>query len=217
MTATPADRQDHEHRRQRARWLASEILPHERSLRSWLRWHMPGADPDDIVQEAYAVLASLPSVDHIQNPKSYFFQTARSIVLQQARRDRIVSFQAFGATQDAIAEEASPEATSVLRDELRQADRLLGKMPDRVREAFFLRRVEGLSQREIAARMAVSENTVEKHIGKALKLLMQSFREGDGGKPGAEVSTPQRGNAALPERPGHLGSGPDEQHRPGGR
>lgn len=206
MTATPANRPDHEQRRQRARWLASEILPHERSLRSWLGWRASSVDPDDIVQEAYAVLASLPSVDHIRRPKNYLFQTARSIVLQQARRDRIVSFQVFGATQDPVAQDASPEAASVLRDELRKADQLLAKMPDRVREAFLLRRVEGLSQREIAARMAVSENTVEKHIGKALKLLMQSLREGDGGKPGVEVSTPQKGNAALRERQGHRGS-----------
>lgn len=175
----------------RARWLAREILPHERSLRSWLGRRMPSTDVDDIVQEAYAVLAGIASVDHIENPKNYLFQTARSVVLQRARRERVVRFEALGPSDfEAVSDSASPEDLSLLRDELRRADRLLAAMPDRVREAFVLRRVEALSQREIARRMQVSENTVEKHIGKALKFIMQAVSaEGDGGNEGLHVST----------------------------
>jgi RNA polymerase sigma-70 factor (ECF subfamily) len=42
-----------------------------------------GLEPDDIVQETYAVLAGLPSVAHIQSPRAYAFQTAQSIILRQ--------------------------------------------------------------------------------------------------------------------------------------
>lgn len=175
----------------RARWLAREILPHERSLRAWLGRRMPSTEVDDVVQEAYAVLAGIGSVDHIQNPKNYLFQTARSVVLQRVRRERVVRFEALGPGDfEAVSDSASPEDLALLRDELRRADRLLAAMPDRVREAFVLRRVEALSQREIARRMQVSENTVEKHIGKALKFIMQAVRaEDDGGNAGRHVST----------------------------
>jgi RNA polymerase sigma-70 factor (ECF subfamily) len=61
----------------RWRWLADQILPHEAALRSWLRRKkdLP-IEADDLVQEAYATLAELDSVEHIHNPKAYLFQTA---------------------------------------------------------------------------------------------------------------------------------------------
>ncbi|WP_307368878.1 RNA polymerase sigma factor [Brevundimonas sp. SORGH_AS_0993] len=184
----------------RARWLAREILPHERSLRSWLGRRMPATDVDDIVQEAYAILVGIASVDHIQSPKNYLFQTARSLVLQRARRERVVRFEALGPSDfEAVSDSASPEDVSLLRDELRRADRLLAAMPCRVREAFMLRRVEALSQREIARRMQVSENTVEKHIGKALKIIMQAVSaQGDGGNAGLHVSTEEEDTRRRP-------------------
>lgn len=37
-----------------------------------------------------------------------------------------------------------------------------------------LRKVHGLSQREVAQHMGISESTVEKHIGKGLRLLLRA-------------------------------------------
>ena len=50
-------------------------------------------------------------------------------------------------------------------------------MPARQREAFTLRKMEGLSQRQIAQRMGIAESTVEKHLGHALRGLMSALRE----------------------------------------
>jgi RNA polymerase sigma-70 factor (ECF subfamily) len=47
--------------------------------------------------------------------------------------------------------------------------------------------VEGLSQREVANRMSLAESTVEKHMGRATRLLMDHF--GRGGKFASEAST----------------------------
>jgi len=163
-------------------------------LRAWLaRSKVAGLEIDDIVQEAYAVLASLETVAHIRNPRNYLFQTARSVVLRHLRRAQVVRFQALPDTADAeIAErDPSPEDAAIFRDRLRQADMLLTALPDRAREAFLLRRVQGLSQREIAAQMNVSENTVEKHIGKALRLILQAVGASHGGNMPPQVSTPQ--------------------------
>ena len=64
---------------ERAVWLARCVLPHEPALRAWLaRWRLQDLLVDDVVQEAYAVLAARESVEDIRNPRSYLFQTARS-------------------------------------------------------------------------------------------------------------------------------------------
>jgi RNA polymerase sigma-70 factor (ECF subfamily) len=41
--------------------------------------------------------------------------------------------------------------------------------------AFELRKFAGCSQREIAQRMGISECTVEKHLVKALKIIMETM------------------------------------------
>ena len=52
-------------------------------------------------------------------------------------------------------------------------------LPSHCREAFILSRFEQLSYKEIAERMNISVNTVEKHIGKALSKLRKEIRELD--------------------------------------
>ncbi|WP_430446745.1 RNA polymerase sigma factor [Sphingorhabdus contaminans] len=169
--------------RERAIWLGQHILPHEAALRAWLsRKTVQSLDVDDIVQECYAILASLESVAHVSNPRAYLFRTAYSLILQHVRRSNVVSIQAIEDLQhfEARWDAPSPEDEVSSRRELQRLVDFLETLPARCREAFQLRRIEGMSQREIAQHMGLSENTVEKHIGKALRALAQAY--GNGGK-----------------------------------
>lgn len=167
----------------RALWLTQHILVHEPELRSWLsRRAVPGLDIDDVVQESYAIIANLKAVDHIRCPRIYFFEVAKSVILQGFRKSRVVAFSAL-AEFDALSipdDTPSPESIAAGRQELHRLSELIDDLPPKCREAFVLRKVRGLSQREVASTMAVSENTVEKHIGKALNLLGNVI--GRGGK-----------------------------------
>ncbi len=165
---------------QRAQWLADHVLPHEPALRRWLRANLSERfDIDDIVQESYAVLAALADVSHVLNPRSYLFTTAQSVVLQQVRRARIVAFESVAEVDrlDVAQDEFDPERHAVAGEELRRIAELIHSLPRKCGQAFVLRKVEGLSQREIAARMGISENTVEKHICKGLRLLMDEMKQ----------------------------------------
>ena len=53
----------------------------------------------------------------------------------------------------------------------------VNKLSPQCKNAFTLSRYEHLSYKEIAERMSISINTVEKHIGKALHLLRREFEE----------------------------------------
>jgi len=179
----------------RARWLARHVLPHEPALRAWLRQKTSlGFDLDDVVQETYAILVAKPSVEAIRNPKTYAFQTAWSVILQQLRRAHIVPINAVADIEalEAAADAPSPEDTVLARDELAMIRRAIAGLPRQTRQAFVLRRVDGLSQGEIARRMKLSEHTVEKHIARGLKLLLAAAA--DGGKDG-------RRSAGQPSRP----------------
>ncbi len=174
---------------QRALWLSRYVLPHEPALRSWLRRRrVAGLDVDDIVQETYARLAAKESVADVRDPRTYTFQTAQSVILTFLRRSRIVSIRSGEDLEEwAMALDVSPERELEGVDELQRLGEVIASLPDKCREVFILRRVDGLSQREVALRLGVSEGTVEKHMARGIRHLMDVY--GKGGKVPAHASS----------------------------
>lgn len=174
---------------ERAGWLLRNVLPHEPALRAWLRRRrLAGLDVDDVIQETYGRLVALESVDGIANPRAYTFQAAYSVLTSHLRRSRIVSFQTVADVDElgTAASEPSPERRVADRDELQRLAEAIAALPDGVRQVFVLRRVEDLSQREVARRLKVSESTVEKRMSRGLQLLARLFV--DYGAAGGEAS-----------------------------
>lgn len=173
---------------ERAQWLARNVVPHEAAIRAWLRTRAMDIDVDDIIQEMYARIASIASTDDIRDPRQYATQTAFSILANQFRRARIVPIAAMANLEELgiSAPEVSADTVLEFRDELRALETTLAELPERCRHAFLLRRVEGLSQKEVAARLFISEKTVEKYMAQAVRLLIAVY--GRGGKAAAKVS-----------------------------
>lgn len=190
----------------RAIWLARNVLPHEPALRAWLaRWRVEDLLVDDVVQEAYAALAARADVSDIRNPRTYFFQTARSIILMHLRRSRVVSIRAVEDMEriGAAADEPTPEQQVSDREELHRLAQAIAGLPELGRQALTLRVIDGLSQREVGARMGISENAAQKHIAKSIHLLMTIF--GRGGNTAVGASKPlakneRTGNARARDR-----------------
>jgi RNA polymerase sigma-70 factor (ECF subfamily) len=162
------------------------VLPHEPALRAWLsRRAVLPADVDDLVQESYAVLAGMATVAHIDNPRAYLFRTAWSLIMRQVRRAQLVSIQAVAdpGDLDVAADDPGPDRQLADRQELARLGAAIDRLPPRCREIFVLRKVNGLSQREVARHTGLSESTVEKHVGKAVQLLGQWLARGDDGWP----------------------------------
>jgi RNA polymerase sigma-70 factor (ECF subfamily) len=167
----------------RAKWIEQNLLPHESRVRAWLnRNRVPGLDVDDVIQEMYARIGSLDNVEDIREPGVYAMKVAHSILFNYVHRSRIVSITAIGDLNyvEIPSPEASPEDELMARDEVQLVTNALAELPRRTRDVLLLRRVEGLSQRETAARLAIAEKTVEKHMARAALYLTLHF--GRGGK-----------------------------------
>jgi len=85
--------------------------------------------------------------------------------------------------------EANGEERMEFRQEVQAVSAALDQLPNVCRETLILRRVEGLSQKEVARRLNISEKTVEKHMANGVRLLIKIF--GRGGKPRSNTSTKQ--------------------------
>jgi RNA polymerase sigma factor (sigma-70 family) len=163
---------------ERAMWLARHALPHEAALRGWLEHRrLAGLEVDDVVQETYARLIALDSVEHIRNSRNYMFQAAHSVLMTHLRRSKVVSFVTVADVEElgVAASEASPEHQAADRDELQRLAEAIAGLPPKVRDVFVLRRIHGLAQRDVARRLGVSESTVEKHMSRGFHVLMEMF------------------------------------------
>jgi len=162
-------------------WVGSEVLPHEADLRVRLKRTMPIDDVEDVIQEAYCRISRLDDVSHIRSGRAYLFTTAKMLVLERIRRSRVVSIEAVTEidTLAIFGEEPSPERIAGGRRELARVRALIDGLPERCRRIFELRKVEGLSQREVAEAMGVPEYTVENDVARGLKLILKAIEDGE--------------------------------------
>ncbi|WP_165799499.1 RNA polymerase sigma factor [Sphingomonas oleivorans] len=156
------------------------MLEHEADVRAWLRRSsFNGIDADDIVQETYCRLSMLKEVDSIHNPRAYFFTVARSIVLEAMRRSRVVRIDALADLSTLDIADPSPSVERIVsgRQDVARLQTLIAALPQRCAQIFTLRKVHGLSQREVAQKLNLSENVIEKQTARGLRLLLQAITD----------------------------------------
>lgn len=162
------------------RWFATEILSHEAALTRYLRrlW-VNHAEVPDFRQEIYIRVYESAAKVRPTAPKAFLFATARNFVADKFRRERIVSID---YTQDldalnVLVDELSPDQRLSARQELRCLCSALDQLSDDCRDVIWLRRVEGLSQREAARRLGMPEGTLESHLCRGLRALTKAVFE----------------------------------------
>ena len=162
----------------RAQWLAIHIMPLEPQLRRWLRRVAPRAlEADDLIQEAYAKLASLTTVSNITHPTAYLYQTVKRLILDHIRRSKLVSIEAMAEiSQSTVLDEGlTPERILSGRQELERLYRAIARLPAACRSVFLMRKFDDMPQKAIAVQLRVSENTVEKHMVRALRMILEDL------------------------------------------
>jgi RNA polymerase sigma-70 factor (ECF subfamily) len=174
---------------QLARWFAEEVQPHESALRGWLRNRFPTlADTDDLVQEAFARLLRARETGSIACAKAFLFVTARNLALNQLRHlrherpDGVAEIDSSGVLDDSA---AIPESVAHAED-LQLLMQAIQSLPDRCRQIVTLRKIFGLSQKEVGARLGISEHTVEAQGAIGLRKCTEYFRRhgyGRGSRP----------------------------------
>ena len=105
------------------------------------------------------------------------FAIARNAVIATLKQKRIVRIVAIADLDSfpLVDGAATSEQSLVGREELEMLQAAIADLPDRCREVLTLRKIEGLPQREVAARLGLSESTVEKHVSAGIRRCADWF------------------------------------------
>lgn len=162
-------------------WFIREILVHEDMLVRYLLRRWPNRpDVNDLRQDTYVRVYEAAARSRPAVPKAFLFATAAHLLADRMRRRRVVAIDAVGDIEalDVLVEEVSPERRLSAHEELRRLAQAIDLLPPKCREVVWMRRVDELSQREVAQKLGISEKSVEKHVMKGMKQLAAAFRSG---------------------------------------
>lgn len=164
-------------------WFKREIVVHEAALVRFLNRAWPNRDEiHDLRQEVYArVYEAAAKMRPATSPKTFLFQTARHLLIDRVRRSRIVSIEGVPDLDalNVLVDDVSPERRVRARQELNLLARAFARLAPKCREVMWMRRVEQLSQKEVASRLGISESSVEKHVIKGTRQLADAVFGGD--------------------------------------
>ncbi len=154
------------------------------SLLRYLRAHGAGEAAEDLLQELWLKAASHPG-GPIASPRSYLFRAATNLMIDyrraevQGRRREDEWSGLADRLGNAVAKDPGPERGIDSQRRLATVERELAKLPPRALAIFREHRVEGRTQREIAARFGVSASTVESDLRQSYRLIDEIRRRLD--------------------------------------
>jgi len=160
-----------------------EALESEGLLRAYLfRYVRNPADVDELLQETYArlLVAHPTGCGEVRSVRALALTIARNVALDWLRHRDVVPMDLVSdlASLDVLDEKAQVDEIVNSHQELALLAEVIAELPKRSRQVFTLRRVYGLSQREIAQRLGIREETVEQMLARAVRRCAEALFAG---------------------------------------
>lgn len=135
-------------------------------------------DAEDLIQEAFVRLQEYCGRTKVHNEEAFLVHTVSNLAIDQYRRGRILSYapetlEELDQRTQLVDSAPSPERILAAQQRLDEITRSLSTVSPRTCEIFLAQRA-GFSYEEIAAELDISQRTVQKHIARAMLLLLRT-------------------------------------------
>lgn len=155
-------------------WFVREVLPLEAALTKYLQhnWREQ-AGVADMVHDVYVRVIDAARKEIPKLAAPFVFATARNLLVDRVRQEKIVPLEAVENLEalNVAADIPAPDEQAIAREELRRVQAALEHVHPRSRAALLMYHVDGLSRREIAVRLGLTENTVGWYLNAGIRAL----------------------------------------------
>jgi RNA polymerase sigma-19 factor, ECF subfamily len=150
--------------------LVSQLYVHHHSwIFSFLRKKLGCShEAADLTQDTFIKVMLKDNLNEVVEPRAYITHIAHGVMVNHVRRKEIEKAYLECIRHQPESEYYSPEAKAIVLETLFQIDEMLDGLSAKVKRAFLLSQLEGLSHSEIASEMKVTVSSVRKYIAKAL-------------------------------------------------
>ena len=147
--------------------ISAAFVENDSFLRKFLnRFFTNPHDIDDVIQEAYLRSYVAEQKKAIEQPKAFMFRVARNVALTKLTRKshQITEYLDDAGPAAVMDRTTSPDLEAEARESFGLYCDAVGTLSKKCRDVFLLRKVHGLSHREIAEVMSLSVSSVEKYL-----------------------------------------------------
>ena len=179
--------------------VTSAFLLHRKFLYKFLtRFFHDEQDIEDVTQETFlrAYAAEQKKATGIEQPKAYLFRIAKNIALTRLTRksNQITSFIEDLSDSAVLYSETNAADEAEAQETLGIYCEAVASLPEKCRQVFLLRKVHGLSHKEIAEHMSLSVSSVEKYLRTGVLTCAEYLREREADRKPESLAT---GSASL--------------------
>lgn len=165
---------------ERSRFLAGLARTYAAPLRRFFeRRTASGADVADLVQDVFLRLSRMPDPTAVEKPEHFLFVTAANVLKDRARREAVRGAGLHDPLLDdgLAGSDFPPDRVLEGREAAARLQAVLLELPERTRDIFVLRVLEGMKMADVAHALGISTRAAEKHQAKALARVTEALEE----------------------------------------
>ncbi|NHK29666.1 RNA polymerase sigma factor [Parvularcula flava] len=157
-------------------------LHHEKAIKKYLyRFFSRSQDVEDIAHEAFIKVFATELRGPVLNPKALLFRAAKHSALSELAKKSNTTTSYMEETEDkAVFLDRDGVGAEDIHDSRRKLATLsmaVSQLPPVCRKVFILRKIEGLSMKEVAEKLGIAVSTAEKHAAQGLIKCSNYMRE----------------------------------------
>ena len=132
------------------------------------------SDTEDLVQAAFLRLQNYSATRQVESPAAFLVRTAVNIRLDEYRHEKVQGQRHLAEHLENF-EDDRPLQDEVMaaRARLERVKAGLRQLPPRTRDILLMHRLDNVKYSEIARRLEIRESSVEKHVAKATRFLIE--------------------------------------------
>lgn len=142
---------------------------------TWAKGNSLRHDAEDAAHEAVAGMLGRDQAA-VLDQKAYLYRASRNRLINEVRRQTRREMLSLEDLADEDHPLADPEAPARARELAQALERALERLPLKKRQAYIYHRLEGYTQAEIAGKMGVALNTVERYIMDATREIREQLQ-----------------------------------------